>query len=399
MRFLATTVGSLGNFLPLTRLCWTLHQRGHEIIILSQEPARNFFIQAGAQFGTAITREELSTVSKLIPEMNSSKEKLQMVWDQMLGKVTRRLCDLVEQYYIPGETILLCSGFLPGARLANEKLGIPLISLFVTPWDNFVDGSLEEADEVLRSPLDSIRAECGLAPMEEPVLKWSYSREMVLALFPTWFAESKEHWPEYCVQLPFLLNETEEGQTLKPDCLAFLEHREPPLVFVYGTYNQKGTSFLQSVAEICDRVDRPGIVLGWNKARPADLPENVMVSSFMELNLLLPRASLFVHHGGIGTMAEGMRAGVPHIALPNSDQQRMLAQRISELGIGYSIDLSDFETDVIVPEIKRILASTEIRANCDALMASFTGMNTWCTAADKVLGLAESLGLGKAKSE
>jgi sterol 3beta-glucosyltransferase len=41
-----------------------------------------------------------------------------------------------------------------------------------------------------------------------------------------------------------------------------------------------------------------------------------------------------VHHGGAGTTAAGLRAGIPSIIIPNSNDQFAWGRRVYELGAG-----------------------------------------------------------------
>ena len=49
---------------------------------------------------------------------------------------------------------------------------------------------------------------------------------------------------------------------------------------------------------------------------------------------LFPRMAAVVHHGGVGTTAAGLRAGVPSIAIPYFGDQPFWGRRIAELGVG-----------------------------------------------------------------
>jgi UDP:flavonoid glycosyltransferase YjiC (YdhE family) len=49
---------------------------------------------------------------------------------------------------------------------------------------------------------------------------------------------------------------------------------------------------------------------------------------------LFPRVAAVAHHGGMGTTAEGLRAGVPSIIIPRLLDQRFWSKRVHELGVG-----------------------------------------------------------------
>ncbi|MGE5665101.1 MAG: glycosyltransferase, partial [Betaproteobacteria bacterium] len=51
------------------------------------------------------------------------------------------------------------------------------------------------------------------------------------------------------------------------------------------------------------------------------------------LDAILPRAALLVHHGGIATAADAMRAGVPQWLFPSAHDQADNAARLVALGV------------------------------------------------------------------
>ena len=59
-----------------------------------------------------------------------------------------------------------------------------------------------------------------------------------------------------------------------------------------------------------------------------------VVDGYIPHHWLFPRVSAVVHHGGAGTTAEGLRAGVPSIIFPTGSDQHFWARRIARLGAG-----------------------------------------------------------------
>jgi sterol 3beta-glucosyltransferase len=49
---------------------------------------------------------------------------------------------------------------------------------------------------------------------------------------------------------------------------------------------------------------------------------------------LLPRCKLVIHHGGAGTTAAGLRAGVPNIVVPFMADQPFWGERVHAIGAG-----------------------------------------------------------------
>ena len=69
---------------------------------------------------------------------------------------------------------------------------------------------------------------------------------------------------------------------------------------------------------------------------PARLPNGVRHFNYIPFSTVLPRAAAFVHHGGIGTTAQALAAGVPQLVVPLAHDQPDNAVRIRHLGVGDS---------------------------------------------------------------
>jgi sterol 3beta-glucosyltransferase len=64
-----------------------------------------------------------------------------------------------------------------------------------------------------------------------------------------------------------------------------------------------------------------------------DLPENIFVLDYVPHDWLFPQLSAVVHHGGAGTMAAAVRAGIPAVIIPFFGDQPFWGQRFYELGV------------------------------------------------------------------
>jgi len=73
---------------------------------------------------------------------------------------------------------------------------------------------------------------------------------------------------------------------------------------------------------------------GWSGLRKSDLPDSVFMVDSVPHSRFLPRVEAVIHHGGAGTTAAGLRAGVPSVIIPFHGDQPFWGQRIAELGVG-----------------------------------------------------------------
>jgi len=133
----------------------------------------------------------------------------------------------------------------------------------------------------------------------------------------------------------WFLDETEQWQP--PQALVdFLDAGDAP---VYVGFGSMVTPDAQKVAQIAiDAAEKIGkrvlLAAGWAGLRVADLPRHVFQIDTAPHQWLFPRVAAAVHHGGAGTTAAALRAGVPNIIVPHFGDQQFWGWRVHKLGLG-----------------------------------------------------------------
>ena len=108
--------------------------------------------------------------------------------------------------------------------------------------------------------------------------------------------------------------------------------------------------------------------------------------SYIALQRLAPRASGLIHHGGIGTAAQGLRAGLPQILAPLFFDQFDNAARLETLGVGRHLaDARD--SDEMTAALEAMLAP-QIRERSSSLRVHFAERDSVATVCDAVESLA-----------
>jgi len=73
---------------------------------------------------------------------------------------------------------------------------------------------------------------------------------------------------------------------------------------------------------------------GWSDLGSGELPDFILRVDSVPHDWLFPHMAAVVHHGGAGTTAAGLRAGVPAVIVPFTVDQPFWAWRVHELGVG-----------------------------------------------------------------
>ena len=99
--------------------------------------------------------------------------------------------------------------------------------------------------------------------------------------------------------------------------------------------NREPAELAQEVVRALAMTRQRAIVLtGWGGLSPQELPKDIFAIDWVPFDWLLPRVSAAVHHGGAGTTAASLRAGVPTIIVPFFLDQFYWGKRVFELGAG-----------------------------------------------------------------
>ncbi len=313
----------------------------------------------------------------------------------------RWLYDLIANQSNPRRTIVVARANSFGARIAQEKLGVPLVSIQLQPaaFRSIYDApglplpafagtalrkftwSLIDAGLgcTITPSLNRFRTELGLAPARRPLRRWLYSPDLVIALSPEWFGPPQPDWPPNTHAVGFSLLDESAYRRAPQEFEHFLADGDPPIVFTRGSHSrsQAAYTFFETSIEIARLLNRRAILLArepdWI---PNSLPVNVRYFGYIPFSNVLPRAAAMVHHGGLGTTAHAIAAGIPQIAVPLSDDQPDNAARVERLGAGLRLSPGDYKAASVARKLQSLIDSEQVRITCRRLAASLASQNS-----------------------
>ena len=201
-----------------------------------------------------------------------------------------------------------------------------------------------------------------IPPVSNP-LEWTLlAATRILALWPDWFAAPQRDWPPNAVTTGFI----------EYDGTSTFEAKEPPgpdpsgkpIVFTLGTAMAQGEDFFACATAACEALDRPGLLLTQRRDQLPELTPRVRHISYAPLGDLLPKVSAIVHHGGVGTSARGLKAGIPQLIIPMAYDQFDNAYLLSQLGVAESIPRTELDTRKMTAALTRLTESTQVADNC-----------------------------------
>jgi UDP:flavonoid glycosyltransferase YjiC (YdhE family) len=125
--------------------------------------------------------------------------------------------------------------------------------------------------------------------------------------------------------------------------------------------------FFGAAAAACELLGARGVLLTkYPHQLPARLPPGVRHCAFAPFRHLLPLCGAIVHHGGIGTTAAALCAGIPQLILPMAWDQPDNAERVRRLGAGARLGPRHRTALHLARELARLM-NPEVRARCRAV--------------------------------
>jgi UDP:flavonoid glycosyltransferase YjiC (YdhE family) len=142
-----------------------------------------------------------------------------------------------------------------------------------------------------------------------------------------------------------------------------------------------------AVVAAADRVDAEFVL-----ARPPDrvakrrLPPNVRVVGRVPLDVAMPHAAGYVHHGGAGSVLNGLAAGVPQLVVPGPGDRRHNAGLVERRGAGLAV-----AANAIGPEhLTRLISDGGLRAAAQEVSAEIAAMPDPATLVPELTGLVRT---------
>jgi UDP:flavonoid glycosyltransferase YjiC (YdhE family) len=116
----------------------------------------------------------------------------------------------------------------------------------------------------------------------------------------------------------------------------FLEAGEPPVCVSFGSMvSRLGAGVSEIALAALQATGQRGIIVrGWGAPAAASGNERVLYVDDVPYDWLFPRCAAAVHHGGAGTTAAALRAGVPSVVVPHAADQPFWGKRVAALGAG-----------------------------------------------------------------
>ncbi|MBQ7096471.1 MAG: glucosyltransferase [Clostridia bacterium] len=181
------------------------------------------------------------------------------------------------------------------------------------------------------------------------------------------------------------------GPSIRP-ATEEIEKKMDKLIYIsMGTVNNDMMSFYKSCISALTNTDYQVIMSVGNLVsfeELGELPENISIYSYIDQIAVLKKADVFVSHCGMNSVSESLYFEVPLVMLPQTSEQKGVAERVNQLGAGIKIDKSDKVS--ILSAINKILSDSMYKQNAKKISNGFKNSSGARGATDKIIQVCES---------
>ena len=353
--------GSRGDVQPYVALGKGLKAAGYGVRLLTSDDFEALVTEAGLGFASTGSSTQARVQSEEWQQVMESGNFLKIMAkmrteSKMAGaKMAQTLPPLIEG----SDLIVTGMAGIGGTFSIAERFGIPLVETHVFPftptrafpsplvpklplggplnslsfrmtrqlfWQNFRGN-----DSTMRKTLGMSRP-----PFWGPFHKLEQMRVPLLYGYSPHVLPRPSDWPNHHHVTGYWFLDEPAGWTPTADLVDFLEAGEPPVYIGFGSMGSRNPEEAGRIAlEALARTGQRGVLAaGWGGLSVGELPQTVHAISAIPHSWLFPRMAAVVHHGGAGTTAAGLRAGVPSILVPFMGDQPFWGKRVADLGVG-----------------------------------------------------------------
>lgn len=347
MKVLIPTMGTRGDIQPYIALAKKLKDSGYEAIIATHPCWEELINHYGVGFypiGPNIDIEHEAAIIRgksklwLIGAIKTMKFMFKIIEKSSLE--IKELCKKVD--------FVIASHSQIGAAEA-EASGMPYISVTLQP--DVIPKKKEEKElfETLATklattfispfmvgPYNKLRRNLGLNKVKtfddllSPILN-------VIPISPEVYPENRL-WEDKNKVVGYWFSDEYEEYEPSERLVNFLKKGIPPIVITLGAMGFESSeekTKLDILVKSINNTEMRAIIQGFTKTLEGyPLPDNILSVESIPHSWLFRQAYCVIHHGGFGTTASAIKAGVPSIVIPHVLDQYFWANRVYELGIG-----------------------------------------------------------------
>jgi rhamnosyltransferase subunit B len=381
--------GTAGDIHPLVAIGGGLTARGHRCTLISHAPYAGRARAAGLEFVPVDTPEEykrlLRASAELVTRNHDADARRRVAgWYHNATRAKVKFDEVTRRVGSDSSVVIARYVTETDAINAAQAAGV------VAAWSLVSPHAVDEARGIDQlhggAYLDALNIErhrFGLAPVDS-WLSWVEASPR-LGLWPYWFAPDMENTPGlYTTGFPDDL-----GRPLPADIWQFLGDGVPPVLVTAGSGMMLAPGFHRAAVEGALRAGFRVLAVGGEPGLMSSRWDSrVEHRQSLPLTALIPHVAAVVHHGGIGTVARCLEAGVPQLVLAQGVDRPDNAARAQRLGVAIAVPHAAWRPAEVAQGLRRLCDESQHRqkaAEWAAVMGTNNGVASACDRIEELL--------------
>jgi UDP:flavonoid glycosyltransferase YjiC (YdhE family) len=397
-RILLSTFGSSGDLNPFLAVGLGLRARGHQVTFAVErnlqqqvnvlgfpvtlltgdaettlmQRAESLVARATPLASLRILMNEviLPTLRPKIEELRAASAEADVLISSAQQLAASFVADLT---HIPWASIALSPVLVPSPYLEPQPTPVPIPST-LQPLANRMSWAMGmvAVRQLWDVPVNKVRAEYGLSPLRDVAQTGNLSRQLTAMAVSTAYTPRPSDWPRWVHQTGFCFWDVPDSWHEPPELTAFLAKGHPVVALSSGSMADKvGGAFdpmYRAGIEAIRRAGARALVIGAPPgALPHPLPNDVFAASYAPFSRVYPRCAAAIHHGGMGTVAQSLRAGIPALVVPWGVDQFFAGAQLTRVGAGRWLRRPAFTAERGAREVAALLDEPSYRARATAI--------------------------------
>lgn len=380
MRVVLTSHGSTGDIYPLIGLAVTLQRAGHSVVFATIPHYQAEIEAAGVEFYALCPDWEQADLRYWMGRLQKIKLPVYQLREIYVG-AKGFMGEMIERMdqVLKTADLLVSSYLFPMNKGIADRNGVPFATFAFTPqvvpspdyppdglpspawlgrktrralnqfWWRTANAAVDRiinaavGEELRSAHLPKVRnffskaADCVLIPVS------------TLLRRPDAQLEDRFHFVGYCRW------QAAESDAMEASLRAFTQGQRVPVVTFGSMVYENAGAYMERFVRAWPRGRKIIFQRGWAQFPALGHPDEIKVIEKMSHDQLFQHASAVVHHGGAGTTASVLHAGVPQVVVPHIGDQSFFAGEVESLGCGFRVARKHWP-EQLAPAIDRLLA-------------------------------------------
>lgn len=392
------TVGSRGDLQPYCALAVGLKRAGHRVTIATTENFESFVRNLELEFAPITgNSQELFQADTGIQTIEGGK--FEIISDELFQRQLESAWVACQE----SEVLIYTPLTIWGYHIA-EKLEIPCFIASYLPFSPTGMFPLLQFNQIASNPLsrainyasyflvqflywqrykhllNNFRTQTlKLPPLPFLGSLWRKNTPKNLSQIPVLHGYSShvipkpKDWPDWAYVTGYWFLEQADTYAPPEELKEFLEQKPTPIYIGFGSMTMQDPDTVTNlILKALEKTRQRGIILsGWGKLGKTDEVKDslrALVINSVPHDWLLPQVLATVHHGGAGTTAAALRAGIPAIIVPFFADQPTWGEKVAQLGVSPApIPFKKLSDEALAEAIQVVLGDSVMHSKAKEL--------------------------------